>query len=84
MFNSCNKYGELYCWPFVDIIYFAVILMNKHKFFKKKKKRKKSHIKNNIYTLDDFFLIDNKRIQESTNMSFTINALHFKLFHVEI
>jgi hypothetical protein len=33
MFNSCNKYGELYCWLFVDIIYFVVILMNKHKFF---------------------------------------------------
>jgi hypothetical protein len=33
MFNSCNKYGELYCWLFVDVIYFVVILMNKHKFF---------------------------------------------------
>jgi len=33
MFNSCNKYGELYCWLFFDIIYFAVILMKKHTFF---------------------------------------------------
>jgi len=33
MFNSCDKYGELYCWLFVDVIYFVVILMNKHKFF---------------------------------------------------
>jgi hypothetical protein len=32
MFNSCNKYGELYCRLFVDVIYFVIILMNKHKF----------------------------------------------------
>jgi hypothetical protein len=33
MFNSCNKYGELYCWLFVDVIYFVVMLLNKHKSF---------------------------------------------------
>ena len=32
MFNSCDKYGELYCW-LLHFIYFVVILMNKHKFF---------------------------------------------------
>ena len=31
MFNTCDKYGELFCW-FLHVIYFVVILMNKHKF----------------------------------------------------
>jgi hypothetical protein len=32
MLNSFDKYGELYCW-LLHVIYFAVILINKHKFF---------------------------------------------------
>ena len=32
MFNSCDKYCELYCW-LLHVIYFVVILINKHKFF---------------------------------------------------
>jgi hypothetical protein len=32
MFNSCDKYGELYCW-LLHVIYFVFILMTKHKFF---------------------------------------------------
>ena len=29
--DTCDKYGELFCW-FLHVIYFVVILMNKHKF----------------------------------------------------
>ena len=31
MFNTSDKYGELFCW-FLQFIYFVVMLMNKHKF----------------------------------------------------
>ena len=32
MFNSCDKYGKLYC-RLLHVIYFVVILINKHTFF---------------------------------------------------
>ena len=38
MFNTCDKYGKLVCW-FLHVIYFVVMLMNKHKLNIKKKKK---------------------------------------------